>query len=384
MIGAHGGQLVDRIDESASVDDGAPTVTLTDRGWRTAVSLACGRFSPLTGFLTRRDYERVLADGVLEDGTAWPLPITLDVSAATADRLTVGRPAALANPDGEVFGLIRVRDVYEHDWRRRAAAVFGTTDRSHPGVRLAAARHSHLVGGPVTVFERVRFGPRDLGPRETRTVFADREWDSVVGFQTRNAPHRGHEHVQRVALSGVDGLFVQPKLGAKKAGDYRDRAILAGHRTLLSTYYPEKSTALATLPAPMRYAGPREAVFDAIVRQNHGCTHFVVGRDHAGVDDYYDPFAAQERLAAAAVGVEPVMFDTVVYCDRCDGTVEQTQCPHDREAHHPPSGTAIREALRAGERPPERLVRPEVTDALLSLSDPFVDETVGDSGGDAA
>jgi sulfate adenylyltransferase len=231
-----------------------------------------------------------------------------------------------------------------------------------------------LVGGPVSVFEGIRYDGHDLQPIETRVLFRQFGWDTVVGFQTRNAPHRGHEYIQKIALEQVDGLLVQPKLGEKKVGDYTDDVILRTYERLIESYYPDDEVCLSVFPSRMRYAGPREAVFDALVRKNQGCTHFIIGRDHAGVGDYYDPVAAHDVFAEIPdIGIEPMLFEHAFYCHRCDGMGSRRTCPHADDERVYPSGSRIRDLLDGGESPSEKMMRPEIASFIVEAGSPFVD-----------
>jgi sulfate adenylyltransferase len=388
MIEPHGGQLVDRVVSDAhaaqlrSQAEDAPTIALPPSRYQDVVNLATGRFSPLDGFLTRNDFLKVVHDMNLEDGTVWPLPITLDVSADVADELTPGTHASLRAPSGDIFGTIEVREVYKHNPTETVKELFGTDERSHPGVDRYLSQDDFLVGGPVYLFEEPRYNSRDLLPKESRVLFDHQGWETVVGFQTRNAPHRAHEYIQKSALEPADGLLVQPKLGDKKQGDYRDETILGAYETLIDHYYRQDIVALSVFPSRMRYAGPREAVFDALVRKNQGCSHFVVGRDHAGVGDYYGEFDAQRIFSEIGdVGIEPVFYDYSFYCHQCDGMTSEKVCPHAEHEQVHPSGTRIRSLIQSGEVPSDKMMRPEVAEYLLNEDDPFVTQKVqaGDS-----
>lgn len=376
VIPPHGNRLVDRVlsmDRSNHVRgefDAYPSVRLDEEGLFDLLSLATGRYSPLTGFMTRTDFDKVVEDMTLETGVAWTLPITLDVGADTAERVGPGERLGLKTPDGDPAGYVDVEEVYRYNAAETAESLFGTSDGDHPGVALLRDREPFLVAGDVALLDGLE-PPivRDcLTPTETRVLFDHRGWETVAGFQTRNAPHRGHEYLQKSALKCTDGLFVHPKLGRKKPGDYTDRAILEGYDALVEHYYPSGTVVTSPFPSRMLYAGPREAVFDAIVRKNHGCTHFVVGRDHAGVGDYYDDFEAQRLIAnLPGIGIEPMSFPYAFYCKRCDGMASERVCPHE-SARVEPSGTRIRETLRAGDHPPEKLMRPKIAERISRVT----------------
>jgi sulfate adenylyltransferase len=379
MVEPHGGELIDQtvnreyrhqlkeeLNENVVLD--------LDRAHAQDVrNIANGRYSPLKGFMSRNDYEKVINDMTLEDGTLWPLPITLDVSAETAKKLIPGEKVGLQSPTGAIIAVLDIDDVYKYNKRDTASAIYNTTDRSHPGVQKTLNKGEYLVGGEILTLELDRYNDHDLQPKETRVLFDDKSWNTIVGFQTRNAPHRAHEYIQKSALEHVDGLFVQPKVGFKKDGDYRDDIILASYQRLIENYYPQNRTVLSVLPSRMRYAGPREAVFDAIIRKNQGCTHFIVGRDHAGVQDYYDEFEAQRIFKRIGdIGIKPHFYSYSFYCDVCDGMVSEKTCPHEEQYQIHPSGTRIRDTIRNGNRPSEKMMRPEVAEFLLTSKSPYI------------
>jgi len=382
MIQPHGNALADRTVDPArseqlreSVAD-QTTISLDRTLLFDCQNIARGVYSPLEGFVGRNDFLKIVNDMTLESGVPWPLPIVLDIETAMADEIEPGERVGLRGPDGKPVGVIDVDSVYRYNETETCEQLFGTTDDAHPGVREIRQKGPFLVGGSIKAFSDAieRDNRYDLAPRETRVLFGQRGWDTVVGFQTRNVPHRAHEYLQKSALEHVDGLFVQPKIGEKKSGDYTDEAILAGYERLLEHYYPEGLVTLSMFKSRMMYAGPREAVFDALVRKNYGCTHFVVGRDHAGVGNYYGDFAAQELLDALGdLGIEVLSYHYAFYCQRCDGIVSEKVCPHDDRHHIEPSGTSLRETISAGERPPAELMRPEVAKTILSLEEVLVE-----------
>lgn len=374
MISPHGDILIDRVVEEARADrlradvDGKPTITLNANQYQDLINIVTGRYSPLTGFLSRSDFLKVVNDMSLEDGTVWPLPVTLDVTDDTANQLTPSDKVGLETPDGRIVGAIEVEDIYKYNKDRVTKQLFRTTDKDHPGVARYFERGDFLVGGSVSAFETPRYNDHDLLPKESRVLFRHKGWNKIVGFQTRNAPHRAHEYIQKAALEHVDGLLVQPKLGDKKDGDYSDEVIMGAYQTLLSNYYPDDQAVLSVFPSKMRYGGPREAIFDALIRKNQGCTHFVVGRDHAGVADYYDDFDAHNIFDTIGdIGIEPVFFSYAFYCTACDGMTSEKVCPHSDAERISPSGSKIREAIRSGERPSKELMRPEVAEFVIEL-----------------
>lgn len=382
MIKPHDGELVDRIVSETHaeqlLDELEERVRLQlDRSqFQDVINIANGRFSPLTGFMSRNDFRKVVYDMTLEDGTQWSLPITLDVDDETASDLTPGEKIGLKSPNGTLVAALDINDVYKYNKTKTAAAVYGTADSEHPGVRNHLNAGEYLIGGDILAFNEHRYNDHDLLPKETRVLFDNQGWETVVGFQTRNAPHRAHEYIQKSALEHADGLLIQPKLGYKKMGDYSDEAILGAYRRLLDSYYVDGSAVLSAFPSQMRYAGPREAIFDAIVRKNQGCTHFVVGRDHAGVKDYYDGFDAQRIFDRIGdVGIKPLFYNYSFYCHKCDGMASEKICPHNDGQQVHPSGTQIRKLIKRGEQPSEQMMRPEVADYLLDMGSPFVEET---------
>jgi sulfate adenylyltransferase len=382
MIKPHGGDLVDRVVTGTYADqlraelDDASVLCLDRAQLQDVINIANGRFSPLTGFMSKNDFRKVVYDMTLEDGTRWSLPITLDVNAETASELTPGERIGLESPGGTLVATLDVDDVYKYNKTETAAAIYGTDERQHPGVRNYFNAGEYLIGGDVRMFDEFRYNDHDLLPKETRVLFSDRDWETVVGFQTRNAPHRAHEYIQKSALEHADGLLIQPKLGYKKAGDYEDDVILQAYRHLVDNYYVDGSAVLSAFPSQMRYAGPREAIFDAIVRKNQGCTHFVVGRDHAGVQDYYDGFDAHRIFDDIEdIGIEPLFYSYSFYCHQCDGMVSEKICPHDDDRQVHPSGTRIRGLIEAGDQPSEKMMRPEVATYLLESDSPFVERS---------
>jgi sulfate adenylyltransferase len=342
-------------------------------------NIAHGLFKPLTGFLAQEDYTSVVHRMRLSDDTPWTIPIVLDIPQATA--------AALGRTDGAVLmhrgvpvALLDVREVYPFSREELAYEVFGTLDRAHPGVAAAMAMQPFLVGGDVALLNEPDdpFRACRLTPVETAVLFKEKGWRTVVGFQTRNIPHLGHEYVQKTALTFVDGIFINPLLGHKKVGDFKDEVVLKSYQTLIEHYYLRGRTVLSVFRTKMRYAGPREAVFHAIVRRNFGCTHFVVGRDHAGVGGFYPPYAAQEIFQRFPdLGITPLFFTAFFFCRTCGGVVNEKICPHDSSARVEFSGTRLRAALAADAVAVGELIRPEVAAVVRAWPNPFIG-----SGGD--
>ena len=376
----HGGRLVNRVvPEDKRLLEEARELPALELPLEHAVdveNIARGVFSPLEGFMVQEDYFSVLYDMRLSDDTPWTIPIVLDVDPEELGDVKPGDDVALRY-QGRPIAILGIEEVYGWDKREYAERVYGTRDLRHPGVAKTMRRKELLIGGRISLLRGVPtpFDRYTLWPLETRVLFRERGWRTIAGFQTRNAPHLGHEYVQKAALTFVDGLFINPLVGWKKPGDYRDEVILAAYEALIKHYYPKDVVVLAVLRTAMRYAGPREAIFHAIMRKNFGCTHFIVGRDHAGVGDFYGPYDAWEIFREFPdLGVIPLFIREAFYCRKCGGMVNEKICPHGEEDRIRISGTSIRKALRAGERPPEYVMRPEVADAILSFEGPFVGE----------
>jgi sulfate adenylyltransferase len=365
----------ERSDKLRESFDDLLTVDLDQNLFFDFVNIARGVYSPLDGFISRNDFLKIVNDMTLESGTLWPLPIVLDIGSELANKIEPGDRIGIRRPDGTPVGVMNIDSIYRYNFEKTCQKLFGTTDREHPGVRTIQAKDPFFIGGSIKAFSDAvpRNGNHDLFPKETRVLFKKHGWESVVGFQTRNVPHRAHEYLQKSALEHVDGLLIQPKIGNKKPGDYSNNAILEGYKSLIKKYYCSDSVALSIFKSRMMYAGPREAVFDSIVRKNYGCTHFIIGRDHAGVGDYYGDFEAQRLFDKIGdVGIEPLYYHYAFYCTVCDSVVSEKVCPHNSKHHIEPSGTKIRKMLSDGEQPPPELMRPEVAETVLHLDNLFI------------
>ncbi|MFQ5596528.1 MAG: sulfate adenylyltransferase [Nitrospiria bacterium] len=374
----HGGKLINRFVEAKEIDrttQKAATlkkIVLTPREISDLELIASGVFSPLEGFMCSDDYHSVLHSMRLSNGLPWSLPITLSVSADEASAIKEGQEIALTDASETLLAILRVQEMFAFDKEAEALSVYGTHEMRHPGVAYTHSLGPLLLGGPIEMIQRppnMPFQSHRLEPAQTRALFEERGWHRVVAFQTRNPVHRAHEYIQKCALEITDGLLLHPIVGATKEGDIPADVRMDCYKVLLDQYYPKDRTVLSVFPAAMRYAGPKEAIFHAICRKNYGVTHFIVGRDHAGVGDFYGTYDAQnifKEFEDGELGIRPLFFDHTFYCKRCLGMVSSKTCPHDPAERVALSGTKVREMLSAGIKPPLEFSRPEVAEILIS------------------
>ena len=377
-IAPHGGELVDllvhegRRDATRAEADHLPKLVVNARELSDLEMLTVGALSPLTGFVGEDDYVSVLDTMHLSNGLAWSIPVTLSLTDDDVKRIGAGSSVALLPSDGTApIAIVDVAEVFKRDRQKEALGVFGTEDLEHPGVQALHEAGDFCLAGTVRALalpEHDDFLPYRLTPAQTRAAFAERGWRTVVGFQTRNPIHRAHEYLQKCALEIVDGLLVHPLVGATKGDDVPADVRMRCYEALFEGYYPKDRAMVSVFPAAMRYAGPREANWHAICRKNYGCTHFIVGRDHAGVGSYYGTYDAQkifEEFEPGELGIMPLMFEHSFWCNACEGMASPKTCPHGETERVSLSGTKVREMLRAGERPPIEFSRPEVADILI-------------------
>ncbi|MBD2525355.1 sulfate adenylyltransferase [Nostoc sp. FACHB-133] len=375
-IAPHGGQLVNRIAtpeqraEFLSKADFLPRVQLDDRAVSDVEMIAIGAFSPLTGFMNQEDYDRTVTEMRLANGLVWSIPITLSVTEEVASPLQEGGLIRLDNSRGEFIAVLQLTQKYNYDKIREAINVYRTDDLKHPGVQVLYNQGTVHLAGDIWLLQREphpQFPTYQIDPAASRQLFKDKGWKTIVGFQTRNPIHRAHEYIQKCALEIVDGLFLHPLVGATKEDDIAADVRMRCYEILLEHYYPLDRVTLAINPAAMRYAGPREAIFHALVRKNYGCTHFIVGRDHAGVGDYYGTYDAQyifDEFAPGELGIVPMKFEHAFYCTRTKQMATSKTSPSRPEERIHLSGTKVREMLRRGELPPPEFSRPEVAAEL--------------------
>ncbi len=376
-IAPHGGHLVNRVatpaerDEFLAQANHLPRVQLDERAVSDLEMIAIGGFSPLQGFMERADYETVVTDMRLTNGLPWSIPITLSVTEEVADGLKDGSWVRLDDPTGRFVGVLELTERYHYNKAHEATNVYRTDDPKHPGVDVVYKQGPVNLAGPIWLLQRdphPYFPKYQLDPAVSRAEFQAKGWKTVVGFQTRNPIHRAHEYIQKCALETVDGLFLHPLVGATKSDDIPADVRMRCYEIMLEHYFPQDRVILAINPSAMRYAGPREAIFHALIRKNYGCTHFIVGRDHAGVGDYYGTYDAQyifSEFEPSELGIVPMMFEHAFYCTRTQAMATTKTSPSKPEERIHLSGTKVRELLRKGELPPPEFSRPEVAAELI-------------------
>lgn len=375
-IRPHGGTLVNRIVEGTEreqlIENAKSLHSIILNQWSLSdlELIGIGGFSPLTGFMNQADYESVVEHVHLKNGHVWSVPITLPVSQTEANNLEIGEQVALYGEDGTLYGVLDLEEKYTYDKEKEAQHVYGTTDNAHPGVKKVYEKGEYYLAGPIQLINRPQhdaFVDYHLDLLETRQLFNELNWKTVVGFQTRNPVHRAHEYIQKSALEIVDGLLLNPLVGETKSDDIPAEVRMESYQAILKNYFPKNRARLVIYPAAMRYTGPREAILHALVRQNYGCTHFIVGRDHAGVGDYYGTYEAQEFISQFEneLDIQILKFEHAFYCEACGNMATAKTCPHDASNHLHLSGTKVREKLRNGESLPEKFSRPEVANVLI-------------------
>jgi len=376
LIAPHGGELVLNMAsdaERAELQERAhnlPHIEVGSRQLADLEMLAIGAYSPLMGFMNQADYLSVVNNMHLSNDLPWSIPITLSTSPEQAASIKEGSQVALVNSHGTLQAVMTVEEKYAYDKHLEARKVYRTEEEAHPGVKIVYSQGDMLLGGPVRVvaLQHQAFAQYRYTPTQSRQVFAERGWKRVVGFQTRNPVHRAHEYIQKCALEIVDGLYLHPLVGDTKGDDIPADVRMRCYEVLLENYYPADRVVLGVLPAAMRYAGPREAIFHALMRKNYGCSHFIVGRDHAGVGNYYGTYDAHHIFAEfdpAKLGITPMFFDHTFFCRACDSMASSKTCPHGNDQHVTLSGTKVRQMLQAGEIPPREFSRPEVAKVLI-------------------
>jgi len=373
----HGSKLVNRFHSAKMNIDGMFSIEVSNDLRNDIENIADGIFSPLEGFVGEDDFQSIVKSGRLNDGLAWTIPIMLDVDNDTATRMKDAGEVALKTGN-QHFGTVDVEEIYSYDKGSVASKVYQTNDTKHPGVDKIMKLKDRLVGGKIKLLIKIPQSPLRrfrVSPLETRSQIQKRGWKTMVGFQTRNVPHVAHETLQKTAMNIYDGLFVNPLIGKKKPGDFKDEVIVRTYETLIENYYPESRTIFGTLHTEMRYAGPKEAIHHAIMRKNFGCSHFIVGRDHAGVRNYYNPFAAHEIFSDYPdLGIEPLFFSSFYYCKKCLSYASEKNCPHGPEFREELSGTKMRKMVSSGEVPAKHLMRPEISKLITTYNEPFVSE----------
>ncbi|NJO29933.1 MAG: sulfate adenylyltransferase [Richelia sp. SL_2_1] len=378
LIQPHGGKLINcYLPEKEGKQTlltalNLPRLTLSTRNIADLECIATGVYSPLEGFVDEQEYTSIVKDMRLTNGLAWSIPVTLQISESVADQYELDSEIALAHPNGEILAVMTITSKFKPNQNWEAEQVYRTTDEAHPGVKAMSGEGEVYLGGPIKLINAVPyqdFLDYRLTPEATRVEFARREWNTIVAFQTRNPIHRAHEYITKIALEVVDGLFINPLVGQTKSDDIPAKVRMQCYQILMEKYYPQNRVCLSVFPAAMRYAGPREAIMHAIARQNYGCTHFIVGRDHAGVGDYYGTYDAQyifDEFTEEELKITPLKFEHAFYCTRTQSMATAKTSPSHKEERIHLSGTKVREMLRNGQTPPPEFSRPEVAQILVS------------------
>lgn len=369
-IQPHGGRLQICIDNIETFENLNKELIVTNWTISDIELIGIGGFSPLTGFMSEADYKSVVKNLQLADGTLWSIPITLAVSEKEAEQLEIEEKIALKGEDGVIYGVLTLKEKYKPDKKYEAQLVYGTQDEKHPGVKRLYHSGNIYLAGEIVMVNRPSHYPFEnffMTPLETRKLFSEMNWKTIAGFQTRNPVHRAHEYIQKLALENVDGLLLHPLVGETKMDDIPADIRMESYQVLLEKYYPKDRVKLAIYPAAMRYAGPREAILHAIVRKNYGCTHFIIGRDHAGVGNYYGTYEAQELISQyeMELGMHIFKFEHSFFCKRCNQMASLKTCPHTNDDRIILSGTMVREMLLKGQYPPPEFTRPEVAEILV-------------------
>ena len=381
MIEPHGGKLINKLLSEAEKKkilgelNNFERIAVKSETIKVIKNISHGVFSPLEGFMNENDYNYVLDTMYLENNIAWPFPITLDISSEEIKNIKTDDQIILENNNHEPIALMNVETIYSYDKKKYAKRTYETLDHNHPGVYNVLNYKEKLIGGEIYLLNELKsnFPNFDLKPIETRVLFKEKGWDKIVAFQTRNPPHLGHEYVQKAGLTYVDGIFINPVIGKKKVGDFLDEVIIEAYKALIQEYYPRNRVVLSTFETEMRYAGPKEAIFHAIARKNFGCDYIIIGRDHAGIGNYYGPYDAHDIFDKFPdLGIEPLKFRSFSKCSKCNAIVNDKICPHPNEKQNYFAGREIRATLKAGIAPDKEVMRPEVAEVILRYENPFV------------
>ncbi|MEN9518965.1 MAG: sulfate adenylyltransferase [Cyanobacteriota bacterium] len=376
LIAPHGGELINRLASAQEKQDflakadSLPRVQLDERATSDLVMIAIGGFSPISGFMGQNDYLGVVKEMRLANNLPWSVPVTLSVTSAVAEPLAIGSLVRLDDPEGKFIGVLQLTEKYTYDKKLEAENVYRTSEEQHPGVKVVYEQGEINLAGPVWLLEREnhpQFPKYQIDPAASRAMFQEKGWKTIVGFQTRNPIHRAHEYIIKCALEIVDGLFLHPLVGATKSDDIPADVRMRCYEIMLENYFPQDRVVLAINPSAMRYAGPREAIFHALIRKNYGCTHFIVGRDHAGVGDYYGTYDAQEifgEFTPEELGIMPLKFEHAFYCTITEQMATAKTSPATKDERIHLSGTKVRAMLREGKTPPPQFSRPKVAEEL--------------------